>query len=1174
MMIKNKLACLPFAILILFHFTGFATDPAVFRFNYSENFLFDKLNDESTWRKSDRSPSVVNFNNFLYVGYRGGDKRVNVAMIGRVDYADFEDSLRATNKERVLSKPGTYSPALLVVNNKLVVMYIEDGTSLLHYYVVDSAGGLDFRTSEPIDLSLILDDLPAGGSFAGIAAANVSGDNFLGALLYKSPQSGNNKLIALNFRLSSNDRLFAEEEFLLPYTTDFMPSLCALGSGFVGFAITRSADKHPFYFTYHVDSATTSLEYTFSQAVAQEGPVLYQRPGDKVLHLLWSGFDNSISQASFTLDVSKVQVSILTNEDNKMLSKLAPAVFPFNNLFSGILWIGVNKNEFLLGKALAYNHHSWMGDLLNDELLFREISLPGSDKAAMTPDEFSRNIIEQIGDFVDKEVKQCSECNSVFQSYSLEEQLEVGVRYFQTNLRSTNFKTIYGSEITSGYINNINVLEGIIPIPGKCFGLTDLSEILEIIEEFLKENKSEFVVLNIDEIYDIEFTGGKINKILTEVIESKHLKLYKPKDPFHNRFEDLFDVPLRDLRGKLIITSNYEILTDKFPVFRNPFDGNGRFNVRIDRDEGNIDRMIVDQKDFLLDVSDYRRLDWYLTTDKLRAICNYGFLRDCIEVIEDIFSNKTSHNHIWSHIFGCGVQIWEFHHMLEVAPAIAIPAAFGGIEVDIIEGLGNIHKLYGKANKKIPATFQNWQKEGTLRPENRYNILLTSFSSDWISDIVIRDNVYFNSPKLVNPYNKLMDVQVHIRDEFCDMGLKSDIEVTATGLYEPFSFSWLHNNSTDALQESLVEGFYEVEVTDSWGNAVVERVHLQPNFNQFGGLSDVATPVTRHHPRRSHLSYATDCNGLIAGIRSATDFGSWHGQTTVRPVFDAILTRNHVARHFDIQAISPGPAEITLFFTQDDFDRYNAMNPAFLLPTNPVDPSLANMIILHQKGRSASGMWETYSGETETIVLKEDQIQWDDVNQRWSISFRVRTEGGFFLSTDDGLLDNQFLTAKAYGSGRYNTIQWKGRERNTHAYFVEYSFDGDLFFDLSREAAKGFGENEYKVKHTNVLLPPGQQVIYYRIRQISKDFSTIYSEILPVNMSLVTPLLVHPNPAQQFINITSQRECRARVSDMTGGIVMEVQIVVGKNELNIGNWPQGLYILTTDDGEWQKILVQ
>jgi len=1162
-------------LLLTLCLNAIAADPAVFRFSYSEQFLFDRINDDNTFRKSDKSPSVVNFNNYLYVAYRGFDKLVNVAMIGRVDYADFEDTLRATNKETILPKPTTNVPALLVVNNKLVLMYIEDGTSLLHYYVVDSAGGLNFRTSEPIDLSLSIEDLPAGGSFAGIAAANVSGGNFLGALLYKAPQSASNKLVAVNLRLSSNDRLFIEEQFQLPYATDYMPSLCSLSMDFVGFAITRLSDKHPLFFTYKVDDATVDAEYTFTQAVSEEAPVLYRRPGDNVLHLLWASLDNTISQASFTIDFSKIQISKLTNDDNKMKSKFAPAIFPFNNLFSGIIWIGADKNEFLLGRALAYNYNSWMGDLLNDELLFKEISLPGSDNAVMTPDDFRNKFISRATEFLDKEINQCSECNSVFQALSLEEQLDVGVRYLQTNLMSTDFKTIFGEKTTSGYVENVNFIQDV-PLPGRCFGGTDFKDILEIIQEFLEKNEEEFVILNIEEIEDrlLISTLAEVKKTLDTFIEEDELKFFKPREPFFNSYNDLLDVPLKELRGKLIITTNYTELLDRFPFFQNPFNGTGSYNVKKERLPIELEDMIEDQREFLVGESDYRRIDWYLNTTRLRAACNFGLLRDCIELVEDFENLREKAKHIFTHTFGCGLQVYELIHSFAESPAKAAVIVIVGITVDIAELTGNVSKIYEEANAKIPRIFNKWQKDGTLRPENRYNILLTSFSSDWISDVVIRDNVYFNSPKLVSPYNKLTDVQVDVRNEFCDQGLKSDLEVSATGQYGPFSFSWLHNNSADALQEAMEEGFYEVEVKDGWGNTVVERVHLQPNFRQFSGLSNVSTAVTRHHPKRSHLSYSKDCDGLIAGIRSSTDFGSWHGQTTVRSVFDAIPTRNYVARHFDIQAVNHGPAEITLFFTQDDFNRYNAASPEFLLPKNPGDPNTANMVIFQQKGRSDSGMWGTYSGETEKMVLETEQIQWDAANQRWSVSVRARTEGGFFLSTADGQVVNQFLTAKAFGIGPNNTIQWKARERDVYAYFVEYSFDGDLFFNLSRVAAKGFGQQVYEVRHSDVLLPPGQQVIYYRVRQVSKNYTSLFSEVLPVNMSNVNPLLVHPNPASQYLNITSQRDCKIQVTDMTGRKMLEADVVVGRNEFNILSWSKGLYILSTNDGESQKIMVQ
>jgi hypothetical protein len=67
---------------------------------------------------------------------------------------------------------------------------------------------------------------------------------------------------------------------------------------------------------------------------------------------------------------------------------------------------------------------------------------------------------------------------------------------------------------------------------------------------------------------------------------------------------------------------------------------------------------------------------------------------------------------------------------------------------------------------------------------------------------------------------------------------------------------------------------------------------------------------------------------------------------------------------------------------------------------------------------------------------------------------------------------------------------------------------------------------------------------------------------------------VHPNPAIHFLNITAQRNCRIQITDITGRKMLQTDIVIGKNEFNIQSWAKGLYILSTDDGDTQKIMVQ
>lgn len=1156
-----------------FQFSADAKDPKLFHFAYAKGFLYDDPNEESTWEKTNASPTVANFNNYIYIGWQGLDNRVNLTMVGRTDYLDFSDSLVNVKKKITLDDSTAYPPALVVVDNRLILLYVKKGARLLEYLVIDTAGSIHYNTGSPIDLTPYVPQV--AGVINGISAAKYDEGHFLGAITFKAVQSQNNELLALTFRLNNRDKLFIDNVFPLPEVSNYMPSVCYVEENVVGFGITTKSGAHPRFFAYHVDKDSIGVNFTNTDVSTLVAPFIYKKESEEDIHLMWvDNEDKSIFEASFTLEDVEFKAYKLTNEVNNIYSKHAPIIFPFNDFYYGIVWIGTDKQQFWLAKALAYNYESWMGDLLNDDLLLKEIVLPGSESSLMYSEEEKEDPTSMfITEYIDKKISQCSDCNSVFQHTGVAGQLRRGVRYFEADLFYGK-NSLFDDLKLSDFILNVNVLEGIV-YPGLCQG-GDLEEAFEAIEEFLEEYEEEFVIFNLHNVI------GNLTIAQTEELIEKFkdkIEFYTAKNG-NNTYNDLFNMPIDEFRGKLIITTSSEELIEKYGFFYNIFNQlDDTYNIRPTYDIGVIDKMYRDQEAFIQKGAEYKRIDWHVNNTLLRALCNFKTWEECVEAYKDWKDLLYNGHFTWHLMFstlGCGTEVVEFVHELseveEGGPLKALVFQVMGILAWLTD-----NAAYGaieKTNREIPAYFQKWRENGTFRKDNRYNILFTEFSTPWMADIAIMDNVYFNTLDLVSPYNRIMDVKVNNRGESCDSNFNSSIEIEVMGENGPYTYEWAHSSSTEPLQSNLNEGFYEVKVTDNWGHSVVKRIELGANDDQFGGLSLQQTQITRLQQLHQNQIYAVDCKQLVANIKSGRAHKSWHDVTSVKLLFDEVQQKNHVARHFDIQSKGEGDALITLFFTKEDFEQYNQAEPQFRLPTTATDANINNIVILHQRGNSNTGMWGSYSGTTVTIIPEKKNVVWDEIRQRWEISFHVKEGGGFFLSSIEGNFDNQILQAQASGTGRFNTITWKAMERNVQTYFVEYSFDGERFLSLEKFSAKGLGNQEYLTVHPDVVLPPGQQVIFYRIRQVDKNFKTIYSEILPVNMSTIQTLLVHPNPAIHFLNITAQRNCRIQITDITSRKMLQTDIVIGKNEINIQSWAKGIYILSTEDGESQKVMVQ
>jgi Repeat of unknown function (DUF5650)/Secretion system C-terminal sorting domain len=113
-----------------------------------------------------------------------------------------------------------------------------------------------------------------------------------------------------------------------------------------------------------------------------------------------------------------------------------------------------------------------------------------------------------------------------------------------------------------------------------------------------------------------------------------------------------------------------------------------------------------------------------------------------------------------------------------------------------------------------------------------------------------------------------------------------------------------------------------------------------------------------------------------------------------------------VSRHYEIipdANASTTTGRITLYFTQTEFDNFNADAASIAdLPTcENDDEGKANLRIIKYAGTSSngSGLPAGYSGAVETINPNDRDINWNDDQNRWEVSFNVIGFGRFIVQT-------------------------------------------------------------------------------------------------------------------------------------------------------------------------------
>lgn len=286
----------------------------------------------------------------------------------------------------------------------------------------------------------------------------------------------------------------------------------------------------------------------------------------------------------------------------------------------------------------------------------------------------------------------------------------------------------------------------------------------------------------------------------------------------------------------------------------------------------------------------------------------------------------------------------------------------------------------------------------------------------------------------------------------------------------------------------------------------------------------------------------------------------------------------YVQRHFDINpAINPNTAtaNITLYFTQADFNAYNAANAAALqLPTGPTDPgnNKNNLRINQFHGTPTGGtapanypyIWAG-SGPAR-IVITPTSVVWKSADSRWEVTFPVTGFSGFFASTNVSTpLPLELLNFTATKAGAANRVEWQPATDDAGIrYEVTRSADGTSF----RTIATIEGRNHRAYFVDDAAAEPG--VSYYRLKAI-KGGDISFSRIETIRTELpALSVRIAPQPAGNSISITPTNSSliggTAIVRDMQGRMIQRI-ILQSEQQLDISRWPAGTYSLSLPNGE-------
>ncbi len=282
----------------------------------------------------------------------------------------------------------------------------------------------------------------------------------------------------------------------------------------------------------------------------------------------------------------------------------------------------------------------------------------------------------------------------------------------------------------------------------------------------------------------------------------------------------------------------------------------------------------------------------------------------------------------------------------------------------------------------------------------------------------------------------------------------------------------------------------------------------------------------------------------------------------------------YVQRHYLINAQEGESARVTLYFTKDEFDNFNEELPGGYLPTGPTDDTNKGNLRIYQFHGTTGSTPGDYQGSPLTVIApQEEDIQWNEVSQRWEVSFGVEGFSGFFIGSESSPLPVRLVSfSGSFEAENTVGLHWSVVEQqDIAAYTVEYSSNGLAFEEAGTVAATGAMEARYTFKHTP---SPGKGIAYYRLRIAEADGTQSTGRIISIKLRDRSLASVYPVPADGGFWVEGQEVAGtvARLVNVHGIVLKTWAISSDKQYVDISSLPSGMYFVRLGDGTSLKAI--
>jgi YVTN family beta-propeller protein len=327
--------------------------------------------------------------------------------------------------------------------------------------------------------------------------------------------------------------------------------------------------------------------------------------------------------------------------------------------------------------------------------------------------------------------------------------------------------------------------------------------------------------------------------------------------------------------------------------------------------------------------------------------------------------------------------------------------------------------------------------------------------------------------------------------------------------------------------------------------------------------------------------FSNDCTDALIAKLSPNGASPVSGNTTATIWIETTQPTQFVKRHYEITpptatGAATATSNVTLYFTQEEFDDYNTVN-LVKLPTTPADAAgIANLLIEKRSGVSndGTGLPPTYTGSIISINPADVDVIWNATASRWEVSFDVAGFSGFFVKTQAVPLPLTLLSFTATKQPNDNVLlQWlTTNEINLKHFELERSINVNSFQTIGTIAAEN---NNYQLTDKDAWT---SDVRYYRLKFVDNDGGLRYSNIVGLSNKQQSNISIYPNPVSNIfiIQFTDNRllKSTATLVDVSGKLVKLILLTNIYQTVDIANLANGIYLLKFENGVTEKIIKQ